>query len=410
MRTPSFDKPILLVHKSHQQYQRLPELLHTLDREVGGTVTLGASLNLPCQAASRARRYLDQFPASVLKLADPAVFRHADQLGEPAKKNDQKHFRYMTAPLPASPNRRWISELLHLQEDVGATALLTPTGVVDDADPEQQLTNALDWVRSTRQANPALPMFVNLTFSRYWLMNPRLRDRLLEELVESQERLWYLRFRWAVVKPPYSQQRNLDLLEGYRELARVARVEGKVLLLPTSGLTGWLGTAWGARGFGTGMGPAEQAFADRTTFRMPAGSRRPRRHRYFEPSLLHVVSLATHQSLIGSRDYLTCQCPFCEELDATNADLDPTTWARDASGLHYLFQSGRLLADLQAGDSQAEARKEVERAMKRLYRPAPSLGTTVLCTCQPGIGHCSSPPIMPEYMPDRSGTPTLQRH
>lgn len=30
---------------------------------------------------------------------------------------------------------------------------------------------------------------------------------------------------------------------------------------------------------------------------------------------------------------------------------------------HYLFQSGRLLADLYAGDPQAEARKEVERAI-----------------------------------------------
>jgi hypothetical protein len=363
MTTHMFDKPILVVHKSHQQYQRLPELLQILDGEVGDTVTLGASLNLPCQAAHRARQYFDQYPASVLKLADPAVFRHADQLGEPAKKNDQKHYRYMREPLPTSPDERWISELLNLQEDAGATALLTPTGVVDDADSGQELATAFDWVRSARQADPALPMFVNLTFSRYWLMNPRLRHRLLEELVESQERLWYLRFRWAVVKPPYSQQRNHDLLEGYKELAKVARVEGKVLLLPTSGLTGWLGTAWGASGFGTGMGPAEQGLAEKPAFRIPAGSRRPRRHRYFERSLLHVVSLATHQSLVGTTDYITCRCPFCEELEAANADLDPTTWAHDAAGLHYLVQSGRLLADLTAGAPQAEARKEVERAI-----------------------------------------------
>jgi hypothetical protein len=302
MRPYSVDGPVLVVHKSHQLCRRLPELLQVLNREVGNVVTLAVSLNLPSQAPQRARQYLDRYPSSILKLADPTVFNHVDQLGDPSKKNDRKHCRYMRTPLPASPDQQWIGELLNLQEDAGANALLSPTGVIDDADPEQELANALDWVRATRQANPALPMFVNLTFSRFWLMNTRLRHRLLQEVVESQERLWYLRFRWGVVKPPYSQQRSHDLLEGYKELAQVVRAERKVLLLPTSGLTGWLGSAWGASGFGTGMGPAEQGFAERPTVRMPAGTKRPRRHRYFERSLLQVVSLATHQSLIGSRD------------------------------------------------------------------------------------------------------------
>jgi len=221
--------PTLLVHKSYQHCRRLPEVLQVLDDELGQSVALGVTLKLPAQPANRARQFLDQFRPHVLKLADPVIFEHPDQLGDPAKKNNQKYCRYMKVPLPVSPDQQWISELLDLQQDVGANALLTPTGVVDGADPDHEFAKALDWTRAARQINPSLPMSVNLTFSRDWLVNPRLRHRLLQELVESQERLWYLRFRWAVVKPPYSQQRKVELLEGYKQLAEVARAESKVL-------------------------------------------------------------------------------------------------------------------------------------------------------------------------------------
>jgi hypothetical protein len=354
------NSPILLLHKPYQHFRRLPELMDVLDREVGGDVTLGVTVNLPCQRPHQARRFFERFDDSTMRVADPVIHCRPEQLGGASKK--AAGFTYMTRLRPAQPDPNWILDVFAQQLDVGATVLLSPTGLVDDSDPGRELGVAFAWVQAARQLGRPEPMFVNLTLTQRWLTNERLRDRLLEELVESSERLWYVRVRWGVVKPPHSQQRDDDLLRGYRELAAVARSEDKTIVFPTSGLTGWIATACGAAGLGTGMGPSEQGFAEQAVIRLPAGVSRIPRKRYFERSLLHTVDLSTHTTLLGAPGYIMCDCLFCTELGAANPSPDPANWDKEAASLHQLVQTGRLLATLHAANPQTEARKEVQRA------------------------------------------------
>jgi hypothetical protein len=358
--TPIPSGPILLLHKSHKKFQRLTELMEVLDDEIGAEVTLGMAVNLPNQRPERARQFFSGLDAAALRIADPAIHYRREQLGRAPKQAAK--FPYLTAPWPVQPDPAWISDLFEQQINVSANVVLSPTGLVDDSDPGRQLATALEWVQAARQLGPPAPMFVNLTLAHRWLSNRGLLDRLLEELVESTEPLWYLRIRWGVVKPPHSQQRDDELLRGYKELATVARSEGKTPMFPTSGLTGWLAAACGAAGLGTGMGPSEQGFAEQPVIRLPAGVPRIPKKRYFERSLLHVVDVSTHMALLGSPGYVVCDCRFCKELDAANPRLDPANWDNEAAALHYLVQTGRLLASLRAADPQIEARREVERA------------------------------------------------
>jgi hypothetical protein len=357
----SSDKPILLVHKTHQLARRLPEVVQVLRRDVGGDVRFGVAANLPNQPFDKGQRFLDQFAGLDLRVVDPILHARHDQLG--SKSKTPYTFPYMSDPWPSQPDYGLILDLFGQQRDLGATPLLSPTGWVSAADPERQLSAAFEWIRAARDLEPDASMLVNLTLDRAWLRSPRLRARLLEEMVESAERLWYLRVRWAVIKPPYSQQRDEDLLQGYADLGQVARAEGKTVIYPTSGLTGWLATGLGATGLGSGTSPCAQGFADEADVRRPKGRTQRRLERYFEPSLLHVVDLTAHSALLGRPGYLTCDCPFCDELDAANPNLDPTTWNAEAAALHYLVQLGRLLAKLHVADPRAEARKEVERAL-----------------------------------------------
>ena len=353
-------KPVLLLHKTHQRHKRLREVAEVLQAEVGDEVTIGVALSLPNQRPKNAQRFLDGLSLD-LRVIDPTIYACPSQLGTTCK-TPSRLFPYMREPWPARPDRRLIHELFQQQRGLGATVLLSPTGLIEASDPERELTTAFDWIREARDLEPAAEMMVNLTLDRSWLRTASLREHLLEEMVDSPETGWYLRVRWAAIKPPYSQQRDDDLLKGYQQLGQVARDEGKTLIYPTSGLTGWLASGLGASGFGSGTDASAQAFAEAIDVRLPKGRRRPRIERYFEPALLGIVDLATHRTLLGQHEYITCDCPFCEELDASNPNLDPSGWNGETASLHCLVQLGRLLSKLQGGDPQVEARKEVERA------------------------------------------------
>lgn len=364
------DMPTFIVHKSYQRSQRLDEVFSAL-ADARQSVRFGIAINLPRQDVAAARRFLDRFSDLPLRLADPEVFSHKEQLGGATGKS--KSYAYLKGVLPQKPDRDWVEEVIDAQRAVGATALLSATGWVDDSQAQQSLARTVAWVAESRRVAGDDPMFVNLCLPRRWLTEPELRTRLLNEVVESSERLWYIRVRWGVMSPRYGQLRDQALLEGYRELVGVMSSEDRNLILPNTGLTGWLATAWGAAGFSTGTSASEQAFADQPQIRMRRGAQRVRRPRYFERGFLHTVDVTTHAALLAEKNYAGCDCEFCDELDADDPDVDPTTWNPEAASLHYLLQAGRLTRLLATRNARAAALKEVRRASKDYEDVAASL-------------------------------------
>ncbi len=167
---------------------------------------------------------------------------------------------YWNRDLPSGPTAAWVEEVVDAQRQAGANLLLTPGVPLDQHVPApalDQLEEHVAWARTSLEDGERLA--VNITVEAPWLATPALRTRLLNMIVESDEDTWYVRVKWPF-QQSYAQLVDGALLDGYRELSAVMEDEERALLLPTSGGTGWVSLAWGATGFGTGIGSAARGF------------------------------------------------------------------------------------------------------------------------------------------------------
>lgn len=356
--------PTFLVHRSYQQWKLVPDLLAEARREVGGRAGIGAVIRLPKMQPANARHYLDLCTSATMKIADPEIHALSGSgAPQPYAQSTTRHHRW-TSTVPTNPDPAWIRAVLESQMDAGANVLLSASGWVSDANGRAALAHAMEWVRASRAELGDEPMFVNLTFPASWLTTKTLLDALKEELVESTETLWWLRFYWPIVEPRYGQLRRADILDGYRELARTAAIEDKVLILPNTGLTGWVATAWGAQGFSTGTSWTEQMYGDQLRGgSTPGRPKPPPVERYFDRTLLHTVPHAEHLTLRGQPNHLTCHCRFCRHLDASATYHQPT------AHLHYLLECARLTAQLggrRPGHSALRAVRDAQRFIAAL--------------------------------------------
>lgn len=363
--------PLLLLAKSYQQSGQMPSVARVASRVTRGRVGIGVVVRLPSLTPEAARRYLDHFPASSIRIADPDLYMAPAYGGPDAGVSPQKASRHpwLATASPASqpPNSSWIREVLDRQTDVGATVLLSATGWVSAANGAREFAQALRWVTESRRLAGSAPMFVNLTMDGSWLTEPGLRRVLLNEIVESVERLWYLRFRWPIVQPRYGQLRIRALIEGYRQLSLTAALEEKVLIVPNSGLTGWVATALGATGFSTGPSWPEQAYAAPQIIANRPGQRRPPPTlRLFERTLLHTVDHASHVAMLQHTGYQLCRCRYCAALGTSTPSA--ARWNKETASMHYLLRCARLTALLASSNRRIEALREVRRAQAFLQR------------------------------------------
>jgi hypothetical protein len=353
-------KPILIVHKSHQHADRIPRLLTYLSRTSGADLELGAAIYLSRQDPSKSQDFMRQVSGVALRIADPELHAHVDQMGLAAKRKQNP--KYLVDPVPARPDAAWIADYLARQRDSGATALLTPTGWLPGANPQIEIKSAMDWVRATRAAGASEPLLVSLTLPRVWLETDSHRAILLREIVDSNEVAWYIRVLWKPLTPRYGQLRDAALLRGYQELASTASGEGKVLILPNTGFLGWLATGWGASGLSAGPGMSELAFAEALHFRAKKGvAQPPAKSRYFESMLLHTVDLDTHIRLLAEQGYQCCDCPYCKTLQASSPPAG-ASWSREEASLHFLVQLARHLTRLNVRNPRTAALRDVKAA------------------------------------------------
>jgi hypothetical protein len=365
------DRPIFLLHRSHQGGADFGPLAEAVANAAGPDVELGAIVNLPRQTATEARAILDSAGGFDLRIADPEFHDHQAFGGTPSARRRERA-PYLVGSLPRRPSDEVIDTVLRVQREAGATALLTPTGAVSTVEPERTLADAIRWVAATRAKAPTEPLVVSLTLSRSWLTEPRLREVLLNEIVDSTERNWYLRVRWDPLRPRHVQLADTVLLGGYAHVAEVLSSEQKILLLPQTGLTGWLMTGLGAAGFSVGTGGPEQAFAETVQIRI-RGPRRPPVPRYFEPTLLHTVTAATQSTLSSSASYSQCLCGYCSRMRSGSAAIDPARWERDLAARHFVVSLAALQARLAGRDRQSAARRVVAAARSVENSAAPRL-------------------------------------
>ena len=358
--------PIFMIHRQffrHDLAQRTATLLHQTS---ANSLSLGLVVTLPEQTPANAAQDLSAAHESSLLIADPACYamdifwgpqlfieKNGVKPKPPGGKaspvmSKARHWPYFQQTLTGGATQRWVASVVEAQRQVGANLILSPGVPLDELNPVQSLLaleQEVDWTQS--QLNAGEQMAVNITARSVWLTNSALRGRLLSELVQSRQHVWYLRIQWPNPASTYGQLLVPAVLDGYKELCRVASEEGKTLLLPRTGGTGWLSLAWGSSGFGTGLGSKVRAFTIGKF--IPAGGA-GRTNRYFERRLLHTITKSTEDSLARLPGFVSCQCIFCQEQRGR------LTWDANLSGAHYTLRVGELTASIAAASGPARLR------------------------------------------------------
>lgn len=354
--------PVYIIHRGAQFQNRIPEVFTGLAASSGTALGLGTVAKMQSMAPKSLSEYLGGVGVP-LRIADPELFRRADSGWDGF---DTTRERKRALPwrfydnVPTKPDRTWIGTVIQSQYDSGATVALSATGWVDATKANIQLANAMAFVNASRQVVQNDPMFVNLTLDYRWLTDKELRGMLLQEIVESSEKHWYLRFWWPIITVRYGQLLDPDVLRGYRILARTAALEGKRLYLPNSGLTGWISTSLGATGFSTGTSWPDQAFARQR----PMGGRKgqkppPHTPRMFDRSILHTVDHTVFERLLSQSGHRPFPTSFSSEIAATGH-------TKELAGLHYLESAGNLQAKLAGKDPTITVEKAVRRGTRFL--------------------------------------------
>jgi len=345
--------PLLLVHRAAHGSDALPRLMAGIVAATGGRVPLGAVAPLPRSTAASHSQWLSDCAAVSVRIADPAGFK-LDGTVVPGALPSLRSLRWWPY-LGADP--LLIGDVLDAQRQVGSNLLLSPGRAIDPADPQNSLDRAFaEADQALTELQPGERLALNLTLPRSWLTRSVLRDQLLAHLLDQEQfDIWYIRVQWPSSLRSTEQPVDFTLLEGYKRLAQLAADEERILLLPQTGLTGWLQLAFGATGFGSGLPGADQAFKEP----VGGGSGAAPIERYFEPALLHSVERTVHDTLRARPAYIPCPCPYCPALHRA------TNWRHDLAQLHQLHWTGRF-----AADAVATARGGAGGAVRRAVRAA----------------------------------------
>ncbi|MEU2089755.1 hypothetical protein [Nocardia beijingensis] len=359
--------PLMIVHCPHSYRGSIPRLLASVASASQSTLALAATVLLPAGGQSAHAQWLTSCQAASVRIADPACYLRDSDLLKVKKINT-----YAPKRVPYLLREELdIAEVLDAQRAVGANLLLSAGGVLDSADAEGSLDAAFE------QADDALAMLapserlaLNLTLSQQWLANPILRDTLLAHLIDQDQfDVWYVRVQWPASLPTFHQPLDRKLLEGYKRLAQLASDEDRVLLLPQTGLTGWLQLGFGATGFGASLAGAGHAFREET---QRGGGPTERVQRYFEPSLLHTVERSAHAVVAAHYEYTHCTCPYCPLL------WNKPVWDHQLAELHHLYWMGRLAAiEATTGRSRPAAVRRTVRKAHKTAAELPLVGANV---------------------------------
>ncbi|KLN71601.1 hypothetical protein [Rhodococcus qingshengii] len=344
--------PLFLIHKSHQYAGILPRVLADIAQRHAGALHLGVVAPMPRMRPPALRTFLDGMSEAPLRIADPEAFARNDSFGPTLTAQREKPFvgpstasywNYFTDPQVGGHTQAWVEEVLDAQRQAGATVLLTPGLWADPATPDASLAVMRQhavWAHTA--LSPAEHLAVNMTIPANWLTTPSLRNRLLDEVIDMDDEVFYLRVRWPLLGQAYGQLVDEAILDGYAEVANVFEENDKVLILPNSGMTGWAALALGAHGFSTGIGSGERAFADTRVIRIKRTGPRPAAtRRTFSTSILHVIDDDTAK-LLDALGPGSCRCRFCR----TQRRHPAGRWEKDLAGAHYLRRVADLTADI----------------------------------------------------------------
>ncbi|MGW1543716.1 hypothetical protein ACWCPM_26335 [Streptomyces sp. NPDC002309] len=354
-------RPIYLVHRGVRHADLLPIVMGDLHHKKGRDLAIGAIASLPSAKTQKLASFFDQASVATLRIADPQCYRLDEKVLRLPPNNIGKRAVEYAPYLSTSGHAGWLRQVVDAQRSVGANLLLTPGRALDPDDAQ----NSLDAVIQEAEHVLALTergerVALNLTLPSRWLSVGALRNRLLDEILEQDQfDVLYVRIQWAQTKA-FAPTEDADLLMGIRRLANLCQDEGRALLLPQTGLTGWFALAHGAVGYGLGVSGADQCFAEHVFRRGRQGQQQAQR--YFEKQMLHTIDGSSHDVVQMTPGYIQCDCLYCPSLFSSQP------WSHALSALHHIFSMGVLTARVQEDSARGGRHGAVRRIVAAARR------------------------------------------
>jgi hypothetical protein len=363
-----FSSPTFLAYSRPTKARLFVEFLR--DRANAGESVPGFIYSLATSSPSNADSVAQNLtPAAPVVLFSPDI----DLLPHPRTPKRAIYSFTETKNIPAidaSPAKAagWLQDIVRSQVDLQASAVITPSLLLDSNQGETELRQILEWAARARQTPEAKDeeFLTGLALHREWVTKPTKRELLLNTLTDVEDQGFYVVVRWEAPVRGDQQLANKEGLQGLAEVAAVLRDEDREVVFARTGLAGWTLMSLGASGFSASP-YAAHVLRDPVRFGRRKGSPSiPRVPLYLDRLLLSYVPFARMSAVNQVSGIASCPCPECTVL--------ASGYAERPAFRHYLG----ALADLSEktasnSNPRAFALREVNAAQALLVS-APGLG------------------------------------
>lgn len=216
----------------------------------------------------------------------------------------------------------WLQEIARTQVQLGASAVITPSLLLDSSDGETELRQMLAWATRARQTPEAKDeqFLTGLSLHRDWVMKDDKRELLLNVVTDSEDEGFYIVVRWHAPAKGDQQLASQEGLEGLVEVAEVLREDEREVVFGRVGLAGWVLMSLGATAFSASPYPSH-VFRDPIKFaRKRGGPTIPRVEQYLDRRLLSYVPFARMNVVNQFSGIANCSCTACSDLASGYAD------------------------------------------------------------------------------------------
>jgi len=335
----------LLTHLGTQNVRAIPTFLADSTSQSPGSL-VGVTVGLPGLKAESASERLDDFgPTSACTLAEPETHRLLLEMSQRGRqRNTVSYLQFLD---PAARAADFVDAVLEEQAQHAPDALITPwlTHGTTATSAELEATREFAILSSRHPLTSEYPLLMGAGVAETMVRDDDARSEFCAELLDCPELPLYLRVH--VISPgSYGQYSDGAVLRGLAELVSDISANGREVILPQSGLVGWLMTAFGSRCFGTGITSSLQRFAPA----VGRGGGGRRLNWYFAPGLLGFVLRDELRLLENIDGFELCGCPYCPQLDLRRGG----SWDPDTAGLHYLWWCRALADESRAADFPRE--------------------------------------------------------
>lgn len=317
---------------------------------------IGASIRIPRGRLAYNLALIDDLRRSAdYVLADPETRQVV--LPYARRGRGRTDHAYLQEDAPAANRERYVRRVLQSQIAHRADMLVTPWLIhglhPDNADIDATVDFAS--IAAADQIASGRDLLMGLEALHTVFATAAARNYMVNSVVELDDELpvW---LRMTITPPPgRAQFQQEPSLTGLRAVVEALAANGRPVLLPYSGLSGWLMMGFGALAFGAGV----PGSLERNLVPSPAGGGGGHAplHWYFEPQMLGFVRAEEMPAIAAVPGFVPCSCPSCGgALPGSGAAFDTDDAAR-----HYLWWCVNLAEDVRAaGDRAGHVRDRID--------------------------------------------------